>query len=202
MFYLNKISAKNLKQCKLDDNACIIEVANEIFKNRYQGIGELGLSSIDPLKIDKMDLVQGGNVPVQIDLKFRKVVLLGLSKAKLYKISGFRADPENNKLEIRFKTPLGTLVGPYVINGKMLILPIRGNGNVTLNLENLDIHLKFLTKKVMKDGKAFMKIEKSKFYYEVSGYDDRWSLNKKIDSCFFQSKHKLHQPFQWGQDIG
>lgn len=158
------------KRCKIDDNDCIVQVASGIFKQNFHGIDELGLPSIDPLKIAKMDVVQGGNGPVQIDLKFRKVELLGLSKAKVYKISGFKKDPENNKLEMRFKTPLGTLVGPYVINGRMLILPIIGNGNVTLNLENLDIHLKFLTKKIMKNGKTFMKIEKSKFNYEVTGY--------------------------------
>lgn len=163
------LAAKILKKCKLEDNACIIDVANDVFKQSFRGIDDLGLSSIDPLKIEKMDVVQGGNVPVQIDLKFRKVELLGLSKAKVYKMSGFKIDPENNKLDMRFKTPLGTLVGPYIINGKMLILPINGNGSVTLNLENLDIHLKLLTKKVVKDGKTYMKIEKSKFSYEVTG---------------------------------
>lgn len=146
----------------------MLDAANEIFQKSSHGIPELGLQSFDPLKIDRMDIVQGGNVSVQIDLKFRNVQLVGLSKAKVYKISGFKKDPEGNKLEMSFKTPLGTLVGPYVIDGKLLILPIQGNGTVTLNLENLDIHLKFLTAKVVKDGKTYMRIEKSKFNYTVT----------------------------------
>lgn len=106
---------------------------------------------------------------MQIDLKFRNVELLGISKARVYRLTGFRNDPEGNKLEIDFKTPLGTVVGPYSIKGRMLILPIVGHGNVTLNLINLDIHLKFLTKKVERDGKTYMQIEKSKFKYDVTG---------------------------------
>lgn len=161
-------TANDVKKCKINDNICMIENANEIFQKSSLGIADLGLKPFDPLKIEKMDIVQGGNVSVQIDLKFRQVELLGLSKANFYKISGFKKDPEGNKLEMSFKTPLGTLVGPYVIDGQLLILPIIGNGTVTLNLKNLDIQLKFLTSKVVRDGKMFMKIEKSKFNYTVT----------------------------------
>lgn len=146
----------------------MLDTANEFFMKNSHGIPDLGLQSFDPLKIDKMDIVQGGNASVQVDLKFRKVELLGLSKAKMYKISGFKKDPEGNKLEFGFKSPLGTLVGPYVINGQLLILPIQGNGTVTLNLVNLNINLKFLTSKVVKDGKTYMKIDKSKFNYTIT----------------------------------
>lgn len=106
---------------------------------------------------------------MQIDLKFRNVELLGLSKARVYKVSGFKRDPHSNKVEFHFKTPLASLVGPYSVNGKILFLPIYGDGKVLLNLENLDVHLKYLTKKVMKDGKVFMELEKSKFSYDVTG---------------------------------
>lgn len=116
-----------------------------------------------------MDIVQKGNVSVQMDLKFRRAQLLGLSKAKAYKVSGFKEDPDKNILEINFKTPLGTLVGKYDIDGQLLILPIKGRGNVTLNMENLDVKLRFLTKKVEKNGKVHMFLEKSKFSYEVTG---------------------------------
>lgn len=142
--------------------------ANEILKSNNLS-NKIGLKEVDPMLIEKMDIEQGGNSSVTINLKFRKVHLLGLKNAEVYKITGFQSDPEKNKLEIKFKTPLATIQGPYQINGKILVLPIQGKGNITLNLENLDVSLKFLTKKVEKDGKVYMHVERSKFSYDVTG---------------------------------
>lgn len=162
------IAAENVKRCKFDDNECQLVAANVVFHSYFGGLDLLGLPSVDPLKIDKLDIAQGGNESVKIDLKMRKAKLTGLSMAKMYKITGFQKDPEKNKLEMSFKTPLGTLTGPYSIKGQMLILPIAGKGNCTMKLENLDIHLKFLTKKVQKGDKIYMEIVKQKMMFEVS----------------------------------
>lgn len=145
----------------------MIDVANEIVKKN--DFKSLGLPPLDPLAIEKLDIEQGGNHSVQISLKLRKVHLIGLSDAKIYKISGFQSNPDRNKLEIKMKSPLGKIEGPYSINGKVLVLPIQGKGTITLALHDLDVNLKFLTKKVVKDGKTYMEIEKSKFRYDVSG---------------------------------
>lgn len=156
-----------MKKCRINDHECMIESANEVIKkNRFE---DFGMPPIDPLLIQKMDIEQGGNNSVQISLKFRKVSLFGLSDARVYKISGFQADPERNKLEIKLKTPLGVIEGPYSINGKVLVLPIQGKGNIKLELQNLDVTLKFLTKKVERNGKKFMEVERSKFSYDVTG---------------------------------
>lgn len=156
-----------MKKCKIDDYACMIEDTNILLKKN--DFHSFGFPTFDPLLIEKMDIEQGGNRSVTINLKFRKVHLRGMADAKMYKISGFEADPDKNKIEMRFKTPKGTIEGPYAINGKMLILPIQGKGNITLELYNLDVALKFLTKKVIKDGKIYMGIEKSKLRYTVTG---------------------------------
>lgn len=142
--------------------------ANVIFGSYFGGLDLLGLPSIDPLKIDRLDIAQSGNESVKIDLKMRKAKLGGLSMAKLYKLSGFQRDPEKNKLEMSFKTPHATLVGPYIIKGQMLILPIAGKGDCTMKFENLDVHLKFLTKKVQKGDKIFMEVVKQKSMFKVS----------------------------------
>ncbi|KAG5681944.1 hypothetical protein PVAND_011345 [Polypedilum vanderplanki] len=159
----------SIKKCKVDNDACLIKAANLLLQKGVDEYIKLGLKSVDPLLIEKMDINQGGNGPVTIDLKFRNVYLHGLGKAEIYKVHGFQTDPDKNKLEMRLKTKLGTIKGPYQIKGQMLVLPISGTGNVTLNLENLDITLKFLTKKIEKNGKTYMSIEKSKFSYDVTG---------------------------------
>lgn len=158
-----------LKKCKVNDDNCLVAEANEVFKKYAKGDEKLAIPSIDPMVIEKMDIVQNGNASVQMNLRFRKSELSGISNAKVYKFTGFQENPDKNVLEMAFKTPLGTLAGKYDIDGKMLILPIKGRGNFTLNLENLDVKLRFLTKKIEKGGKIYMVLEKSKFSYEVTG---------------------------------
>jgi hypothetical protein len=154
----------------VNDDGCLVRAANILLQKGMEEYGKLHLKSMDPLFIEKMDIEQGGkDQPVTIDLKFRKVYLHGIAKAEIYKIHGFQENPDKNKLEMKFKTKLGTIKGPYQINGKMLVLPIQGKGNITLDLKDLDVTLRFLTKKVERDGKVYMNIDKSKFHYEVTG---------------------------------
>lgn len=162
-----------MKKCKISDNECMVQTANDVVKKNQ--MEKFGLPKVDPLLIEKMDIEQGGNNSVQIHLKFRKVNLIGLGKAKVYKISGFQADPERNKIEIKLKTPLGVIEGPYSINGKILVLPIQGKGDIKLELHNLDVTLKFLTKRVEKNGKIYLEVEKSKFSYDVTGANVNFS---------------------------
>lgn len=99
-----------------------------------EGFPRLGLPSLDPLKIDKMDLEQDEKSPVNIKLNFRNINLTGMSTSRVYKLSGFNRNPQSDKIELRFKTPKLQIMGPYRTEGKILLLPISGNGicNMTL----------------------------------------------------------------------
>jgi hypothetical protein len=81
-----------------------------------------------------MDLEQDEKSPVNIRINFRDINLSGLSNAKVYKLSGFNRNPQGDKIEIRYKTPKLTIMGPYKSFGKVLLLPIQGDGicNMTL----------------------------------------------------------------------
>lgn len=160
------LSADHIRKCKIDDNICLVDLANEVVQTYSQGNVDIGLQSVDPLKIDKIDIVQEGNV--QVDLKLRNIQFFGLSKAKFYKISGFKKNPENNVLVIMLDIPLGKHTASYELNGQLVLIPINGNGTLELKLRNLNLRMKFLTKKVVKNGKNYMKVEKAKLNYEYT----------------------------------
>lgn len=103
---------------------------------------------MDPLRIDKMDLIQGEESPVNIKMNFRNISMLGLSNARVYKISGFNRNSAGDKLEIRFKSPKIAIVGPYKSIGKVLILPIQGEGNCNMTLGTF--RLTFFEKAMLK----------------------------------------------------
>lgn len=44
----------------------------------------LGLPSIDPLKIDKINIQEGSGGPVNINLVFKNVTMTGLSNLEVY----------------------------------------------------------------------------------------------------------------------
>lgn len=145
-----------------------------------------------------MSIVQGSESPINIKLEFKDVALSGISSARAYKASGFRKQDNGNdvlKIDIRFKSPVLTLSGPYKINGRVLVLPIQGNGlsNITLGknnifkkvfkvnificiLENIDITMKYITKKVEINGKTHNVIDRKKFYFESTRYSKIFNI--------------------------
>lgn len=50
---------------------------------------------------------------------------------------GFQKDPRGSKIEVEGFLPKITLIGDYKIQGKVLILPIQGNGKSNLTLGKL-----------------------------------------------------------------
>ncbi|CRK98039.1 CLUMA_CG011408, isoform A [Clunio marinus] len=158
----------DIKKCNYGDSKCIINFINDIFEKNYQGLPGIGLPSIDPIRIEKMDLIQGEKSPVNIALHFRDITFSGLSKAKVYKATGFSRNPQGDKIDIRFKAPKIAIQGPYKSKGRVLLLPVSGNGFCNMTLENVDFHMKLLMKSVERNGKIFMQIDKTKFNFETT----------------------------------
>lgn len=121
---VSSVSYSNITFCKYTDNSCFLKSANDALKTRYNGIPEIDLVPFDPLFAKKLLITQGAaDRPIRLDLEVRDFQILGLKNGKFYKLSGFTENPEGNKLDLRIKIPLLTLVGPYTGNGKILIFP-------------------------------------------------------------------------------
>lgn len=90
------------------------------------GYPELGLPVFDPLKIDKLNIEQGGNSPVNLKIHLKNFELIGLSGVKFTSIQGFKKDYDNAKMELKFSIPSWQIFGPYKFDGRVLILPVQG----------------------------------------------------------------------------
>lgn len=89
-----------------------------------------------------MNLVQGPESKVNIVLNFMNIEMRGISKAKVYKASGFNEPSKLNMIDFRFKTPKLMIDGPYTSKGRILVLPIVGNGTSHMDLGMLRIFAK------------------------------------------------------------
>jgi hypothetical protein len=114
------------------DSPCIIKVVNEILSRANQGYLDIGLPVFDPLQIERMKIDQGGEGPVNLKINFKNVQLKGLSGVKFTKIDGFKKDYDKAKMEFRFQYPVLSIEGPYRLEGKVLVLPVQGDGIANL----------------------------------------------------------------------
>ncbi|XP_058060766.1 protein takeout-like [Anopheles bellator] len=144
-------------RCNPADEQCIIQAISNTFQKYTTGLPQLGLASLDPLRIDEMDIVQGEG-PVNIELNFKNVDIIGFKDVIVKKAKGFTANP--NVMEINLEVPLASLVGDYKIKGKVLILPIQGEGVSNLTMANCNF--------VMKWNGALQKRSDGKEYYQMN----------------------------------
>lgn len=92
--------------------------------------------------------------------------------------SGFHKDPKENQIELHVFVPKDSIVGKYVITGKILLLPIAGQGDLTfifgkyygnelsrnfflllLNVDDMEMVVKIKTKVETRSGEDYMKIK-------------------------------------------
>lgn len=86
MFFLHLIIAKDLPQCKPSDTVCLPKVITQIVQGNPNGHSGLAIPPLEPLRINKIDIEQGLNSPIAINLTFKDLDLSGLSKAVITRV--------------------------------------------------------------------------------------------------------------------
>lgn len=109
-----------------------------------------------------MDIVQGGSSPVNIVLNFKRAKFYGTSGATVTSVKGFDREINGKNIEIIAKFPIATLHGDYKIGGRVLVLPIQGQGKANLTLINFDFAIRFLPKMINRGGQKYLQLEKAK----------------------------------------
>lgn len=85
--------------------------------------------------IDQINAVQRDNFA----LDFKNIRTTGLSQGRIYNVSGFNRNPEKDIIEMRCFVPKVIIQGDYKVDGRAIILPIKGNGRATLVFGKIDL---------------------------------------------------------------
>lgn len=158
----------DIKRCPAGDTDCIVQSANKVVElNSKLGHSGINLIPLDPLHIPSIKIKQGAESPVNIELSFKDVDLIGLGQQKFTKISGFQKDP-NGKYHLKAKGPHIYLVGPYQISGRVLILPIQGEGDNNITLTNPELEIVFDGRSYKRNGKEYLKMENTSLTFTVT----------------------------------
>ncbi|XP_028040390.1 protein takeout-like isoform X1 [Bombyx mandarina] len=132
-----EISAGNLPSfispCSASDpnlNECIQKVIEVVAPKFADGIAELGIAPLDPVQLGTVEV----NNPA-LKITFTDTVVTGLRGSK---INSYKINLDKGKATIDFTANV-TLKAHYVMDGQVLILPIRGNGPAKIKITNLRI---------------------------------------------------------------
>ncbi|XP_056633442.1 protein takeout-like [Diorhabda sublineata] len=115
---------------------------------------ELGLATLDPLDIPEL-VIGEGTGPVNVVQNFKNIKLHGLTSSSCLDA---HFDSKNNILTARSITPELRLQGKYSMKGKVLLLPIYGDGDCNITLINTKINHTILGETVEKKGHTFFNI--------------------------------------------
>ncbi|CAL8071973.1 unnamed protein product [Orchesella dallaii] len=111
-------------------NKCLQQVLKDLKPRLAEGVPEINLPAMEPLKLENVAFQQGSG-PVRIVAEFTNVEVSGLSN---FTQSDFWVDVPKKTLDFDLILPQLTLVGNYELSGNLFFIPIGGNGDFYLNL--------------------------------------------------------------------
>ncbi|XP_073822894.1 protein takeout-like [Musca autumnalis] len=163
--------------CKFGDTECIGKLIDYLMSEKYDGDDSLNLKQIDPLFLKKVRIHQAEDSPVNVDLILTNNSLYGWKTAKIQKVKGFNKDM-TKKNQLIFKVDYLTLVGDYSIDGKILILPIKGSGQSNITMIDVTLQMDFVGTPMEKDGETYMTIREMQMDAEPK------QIIYKVDNLF------------------
>ncbi|KAK3908413.1 Protein takeout [Frankliniella fusca] len=119
------------------------------------GDKKLRVPSMRPLYVPKMSLAQG-TPQVGLNISWEPAQIWGLDQSVVYNM---KMDYAKRTNEFDVVIPRFTLAGRYKSHGRVLLLPVAGNGNSNVTVTNLKVHYKYeFPTKIGTDGKEYFDI--------------------------------------------
>lgn len=109
-----------------------------MFKIKIKGYPEIGLPIFDPLFVNHIGINQGGTGAVVLQLDLKNASIFGFSGVKFTSIQGLGKNLDKAKIDIKYSHRLFQLIGPYKADGKVLVLPVTGDGIANITFRKLN----------------------------------------------------------------
>nr|XP_029727964.1 protein takeout-like [Aedes albopictus]XP_029728254.1 protein takeout-like [Aedes albopictus] len=156
-----------LRVCRRDnpnEDDCFKKMFEETFPYIAKGISEIGVQSFDPLRIESVQVSRGSGA-LTLSGGFKKLNIKGPSNTTVKRASlDFKTHALNFDLEI----PKLKIDAIYNLKGNVLLLPLVGDGDVTMVLKDVktSVTTKFGVRPLPEDA---IFIEEMKVTFHVGG---------------------------------
>ncbi|XP_026733516.1 circadian clock-controlled protein-like [Trichoplusia ni] len=147
-----------IEKCQLSDSGCVLKSSQNALSTFVAGIPEVGTEVLEPVHIDIIKIDLSG-----LKLTIKDADIKGLKGTVLDKVS---FDTGKKELRVNFHAAL-VLKGKYKAGGRLLILPISGDGDVTIKIKKLELFLTMVYDIVKNEnGKDVIDLKSYKYTYE------------------------------------
>ncbi|KAJ3635306.1 hypothetical protein MTP99_008223 [Tenebrio molitor] len=146
----------NFKKCNRNEptwKECVLEAGRDGIPQLNRRYEELNLPNIEPFTLPELS-ISGGSGTSVVTQTYKKSKISGLTKIKVDKLE---FDFANKMFEVAGVVPELEMMGPYKLDGKILLLPVQGEGDSVARLKNVKVELLMKYEEVKKKGKTHMK---------------------------------------------
>ncbi|KAJ2951178.1 hypothetical protein O0L34_g5571 [Tuta absoluta] len=155
--------ASFIKPCKVGDDACILNSAQAAVPFFADGIPDLGVTPMDPLVLEDLKSTEG-----DLKLHFKNLNVAGPRNCKFNRVT-MGADVSH--LDFEAECPI-TVTGQYKAEGKLLFVPIEGEGDLEVKTDKILLKLNAKVETVTGgDGKP---------HWHVASYDHTYEPQERI----------------------
>ncbi|KAL1449635.1 hypothetical protein WDU94_002121 [Cyamophila willieti] len=156
-----------VKPCRNSDGPtddCVLRRINEAQPNVIKGFPKYRIPSLDPLNVTEITLGTGSK-QVGLSLKLFDAQIHGLRMVEMFKV---KIDWEKGHCIVYWRNLPGVrVIGQYVMDGMVLVLPMKGSGDGNITLTDLSGDFSFKFDLVMKNEKHYGKVTSSKVNMSV-----------------------------------
>ncbi|KAI5715540.1 hypothetical protein M8J77_017892 [Diaphorina citri] len=167
-------------------NECLKKSAQKMFSYMKTGIKELGMPVMDPYVNPMVEMGSDADGPMSLKFTLFNATHYGFSKSKVKKVE---ANPAKYSFDYQLLIPKFEIVAEYDILGKLLMMPVHGQGVCNTTCYDVDVIWKVRGEPDVFEGKTYFKTVKLEQQIQSIGkmvfnFGNLFNGNKEMSDMF------------------
>ncbi|XP_055904093.1 protein takeout [Eupeodes corollae] len=157
---------ENFRICQRSDpnlNECIKQCVEDFRERMPVGIPELNIPPFEPLVVPEVKLDKDSG-SIFVHSTYKDIEVRGLSEFNIKKLI---ADINNNTLVMELYFPIIKIKANYTLMGKIMMLPLVGEGICNANLSNVKVLASVVGNRYFINGNEHLRIDDVKIRYKI-----------------------------------
>ncbi|KAL5278517.1 hypothetical protein ACFFRR_003257 [Megaselia abdita] len=146
-------------------NDCVQDSIESLIPMLSKGIPELFIPPLDPLHIPEVTLEENSGAVV-FSSSYKNISVKGLSR---FGISSVEVNPKIPEFRFKFYFPEIQIKANYSVTGKIMLMPLQGDGLVRANFTDVDATVLMTGRLIEKDEHKHIEVIKIHPEYTIGG---------------------------------